>query len=280
MTRRLEADGLDVLVLEQFAGYRVSTLDIGLAEVRAVTAGRVDADGDDDSTAHHGAAAVTARILITAGDVDDVQSRLDRLRAFCRPGLRPYLYFDAEDGSERRVRLRADQGSSPWTTPGLREVQVAWRAPDGIVEAAEATIVEADAAAEVEGGRTYPLIHPRTYPTSVPAGAFEIVNETAEVYPVFEMWGPCTGPRIENRDAGGYLSFPTVTLAASQWLEVDTKERTVRLNGLANQSRYDDVDFATLVWPSAGPGTTSWRYFPISFDAGCHVVARVRPGWQ
>lgn len=279
MSRRLEAPGLDTLILEPDHGYSVSTIDIGLAEVRAVTAGRVDADGDDDSTEHHGAAAVSLKILVKKSATESAQERLDRLRGFCRPGLRPYLYFDAEDGTERRVRLRADQGSSPWTMPGLREVQVGWRAPDGIVEAAEASVIEAEAAADVEGGRTYPLVHPRTYPASATLGVFEVMNATAEVYPVLELWGPCSGPRIENRD-GGFMSFPDLVLGASQWLEVDTREKTVRLNGLANQSRYDDVDFDTLAWPSAGPGVSSWRYFPVSFGDGCHVVARVRRGWQ
>lgn len=281
MTLRLEADGLAPFTLDDANGIRVAMLDLGFPDVRAVAADRVDQNGVDDDTAHHGASLVTIQATVIRSDAHDVQEVVDRLGAFLNPRYRPYLYFDQDGISERRVRLRVDQLTRPIVAPHYRRVQVSWRAPDGIAEAVTATVVDADATTEDEGGRTYPLAHPRSYSTSSPVGAFDLVNAgTVDVYPLLELWGPCTGPRIENRDGDGYLSLPTLTLAASEWLEVDTRERTIRLNGLANQSRYDLVDFDTFVWPSAAPGTTSWRYFPSSFGAGCHVVATLRSGWQ
>lgn len=281
MVRRLEADGLDTLLLEPEFGFRVSVLDIGLAEIRSNTYGRVDADGDDDTTRHHGAAAVSMQLLIKPTSDTTAQALLDRLRGFCRPALRPYLYFDDEDGVERRIRLRPDQASTPWRMPGLREVQIGWRAPDGIVEAAEPTVVEANATVGTEGGIEFPITFPLVFSSSSPVGAFDISNDgTAVVYPMIELWGPSTGPRIENRDGDGYMSFPSLTLDDSEWLEIDTRDRTILLNGLSNQLRYDDVDFETLVWPAAAPGTSSWRYFPESFGDGARAVVSIRSGWQ
>lgn len=284
MTLHLEADGLAVLVLDRAGGFAVSTLDIGLPEIRAVERARADVDGVDDHTERHGAAAVSARILVKASASESVQERLDRLRGFCRPGLRAYLYFDAEDGTERRIRLRADQASSPWRMPGLREVQVGWRAPDGVQESAAEVTESVSAGSDVEAGITFPLVLPFTFAAGSSSGTATVTNDgNTSAYPVIRLYGPCTNPVIENETVGRSIVFGNadvgdLVLAAGEYVELDVRARTVLLDG-ETQSRHQYMDFVESGWWALEPGANAVRFAPESFEPGCAAVFIYRHTW-
>lgn len=282
MPARLEHPGLAPLLLDDSNGIRVLELDRGFPEVRDVADERTDADGDDDQTEHHGSAAVTLRLLIRRAVVGGmtVQQAVDRLGAFCHPRMRPYLYHWADGEPERRIRLRASQQSRPQVSGVYREVQAVWRAPDGVEEAAAETIAVIAAAADVEEGRLYNLIFNRVYPVSAPVGTVTVVNDgNVAANPILRLYGPCTDPRIENQTTGQALVFAGLVVAAGDYVELDVLERTVRLNGLVDQSRYTLLDFAVSQWWQLQPGPNAVRYFPVAFTAPSQAEIRFRSPW-
>lgn len=273
---RLE-DGPRTLDLRS-AGYKVGRLDIGFPTVRQSTQPRPDADGEDDSTAHHGAAAVAMDITLVPGE-KTLAALLDALRAFCHPRARPYLIVD-RDGQQRRIRLRADQQSAPLTDPFHQQVQAAWRAPDGVLESAGEQIGTSAAVPAGEGGRAYPRLYPLDYADASPVGSVSVSNDgNAPVPPVLRLYGPATDPRVENQTTGERLVFSGITLSAGDWLEVDCREKTIRLNGLPEQSRYARLDFTASTFPRLEPGVNTVRYYPVSFGDGARLEVRFRSAW-
>src|SRR6185436_12976530 len=108
-TLRLEAPGLDTLVLDPYDGWIGTAFDPGDAETRAVTDPAPDADGTIDSTSFTGARAVTLRVDLVATSLSLWEMR-QRLRAFTSPAIRPTLYVQfAPDAPEQRMVLRRSQ---------------------------------------------------------------------------------------------------------------------------------------------------------------------------
>lgn len=282
MVERLEATGLDPFELTDDNGFTVASINLGFPVVRTVSAARPDADGEDESTQFFGARAVSLSGFAYSTDTVGRQAVLDRLAAFQRPGVDVYLYFTFED-AERRMRLRASQLGATISRPVFAPVQVSWRAPDGIQEAVDETVETAGASADVEAGRDYDLVYPRVYPASTPVGTFTVTNEgTVNVSPVLRLYGPCTNPRIENQTTGQALEFTAnggVTLASGEYVEVDVKERTVRLNGDATQSRYNRLDVSSSEWWQLVPGDNDLRYYPETFTSPASAEVRFRSAW-
>jgi hypothetical protein len=91
---------------------------------------------------------------------------------------------------------------------------------------------------------------------------------------VLTFFGPTTNPRILNDDTGAQMDFE-IDLASDQSLVVDTKYRTVRLDGVTNRRN-------ALIEPSwffLQKGNNHLRYFSDSIVA---VVANVtyRSAWR
>ena len=98
------------------------------------------------------------------------------------------------------------------------------------------------------GGLTFPLVFPMLIegdPAAEGRPGFLEVGGTASTWPVLRVTGPCANPTITHVASGRSLTI-TVTLAAGEWVEVDTRPgwRTVlRNNGgaapLTPKSRID-----------------------------------------
>jgi hypothetical protein len=274
---RLE-DGDRVLDLSSL-DYRVSRLDLGFPSIRAVSQSRPDSDGETDTTSRHGASVVSLDMILVPSAESSLTVLLDALRSFCHPATRPYLVLE-RDGQQRRIQLRADQQTAPITDPFHQQVQAAWRAPDGVMEALAEQIGTSDAVAASEGGRSYPRSYPLDYADSPAVGSVTVSNDgTVEVWPVLRMYGPASDPRVENQSTGERLVFSGLTLAAGDWLEVDCRERTIRLNGLPSQSRYYLLDFTASTFLRLVPGVNTVRYYPVSFGDGARLEVRYRSAW-
>lgn len=302
VTARRLVDGERVLVLDPDAGYRVSQLDVGFPAARVVTQGRPGRDGEDDTTALHGASAVSMSVMLVPG-AKTILALRDALRSFCHPGARPYLELD-EDGTQRRIRLRADQQTAPIVSPTHQEMQLSWRAPDGVAESAAEQIGTAEgttaavigrfydrtypmgyAQTQTQAGGTYGTTYPETYPSdegvqSVPVGSVTVINDgNVPVLPLLRLYGPATDPRVENQLTGERLLFTGLTIAAGDWLEIDCRTSTIRLNGLEEQSRYARLDFVASSFLRLLPGANTIRYYPVTFDVGARLEVRYRSAW-
>lgn len=275
MSARLEA-GADTLVLDESNGWFVQSLDVGYPAVRQVVNNRADADGTYDSTQYFGARTVS--LVLRA--VGDRRASFEELSKFLRPSTRPVLFFTV-DGTERRVRLRPNGRSSAFVgSPNSQEFLAQWVAPDGVVEAADESVAVAQASTGGEAGRTYDLTFDRFYPATSPVGSVTVVNAgTASAQDfVISLFGPCVNPRFENLTTGQQIRFLT-TLTAGQFLEVRVRDRTVRLNGLAAQNRYNTLDFATSEWFDLPPGASLLRYRPDTLTAGAFARVSFRSSW-
>jgi len=275
---RIELDGR-VFEFGIEHGIIVEELDLGFPEVRERAEHRTDADGTVDVTAFHGGAAVTIGGTVLPEGSHTVWSVVDRLRAFCRPSARPWLYFDV-DGVERRFRLRADQQSAPLTHPSMRRFQATWVAPDGIMEAAELSSVQIPASVEDEAGRAYDLVFDRVYPSSPSTGQTAVTNGgSTDVWPTVRVYGPCVDPRIISDTQGAEVAFVGLNVPAGQYLEVDMGARTARIDGLAGASRLGSLDFATSAWWPLAPGDNLVRFSPGSFSSPSTAEVRWRHAW-
>jgi hypothetical protein len=269
--------GADTLTLDEANGWFVQSLDVGYPAVRQVVDVRADADGVYDSTQYFGARTVS--MVVRA--LGDRRASFEELSKFLRPSTRPILFYTV-DGTERRLRLRPNGRSSSFVgSPNSQEFLAQWVAPDGVIEAVTESVAVAQATSETgEDGRTYDLTFDRVYDQIDPVGTVNAVNAgTASAQDfVLELFGPCVNPRLENLTTGQQLRFLT-TLTAGQFLKIRVRDRTVRLNGLVAQNRYNTLDFATSQWFDLPPGTSLLRYRPDTITAGAFARVSFRSSW-
>ena len=268
---RLEHPTLPVLELNGQDGLRVVGVDFGFAEPREVLNPRAGADGELDETRFHSGRVVSLTLSVTD------PAKLDELMAYTSPGLRPTLRYRIRGRGRRMIRLRASDLSRP-VEFGVAEVDVQWRAPDGVAESVDLETQLVNPAGD-EDGRSYDLSFDRSWPESQGPGRVEIVNEgSATAYPVFRIYGPLTDPLIENETSGRQLSFD-IEVSQGDYLEVDTAARTIRLNGLEVNNRYDTLDFPTSQWFGLRPGTNLIRFAPETSSAPAVCEVRWRGAW-
>ena len=268
MTIRLEQDGLPPLELTAANGWYVSRMDLGYPTARAVVDDRPLASGTDDRTRFHSSKVVTLD-LVARGDRNVKQ---EQLGPYLVPFRRSYLYYPAGNGFERRILLRARDRQAPWTgPPGKHRLIVQFDAPNGTAETALEGSATATATTPVEPGFTFDLTFDIVFPLSTPVGATTVTTiGDALCPPILRLFGPCTNPKIENvtdPDEEGRakrLAF-NITLAAGEFLEVDVRERTVKLNGNPRRDRYATLDFPESRWWTLQPGANLVRYFPDVF---------------
>lgn len=254
-------------------------LDLGYPSPRVDAEDLTDDDGTDDGTLYHGASLVSVRAAAVATDTATKQAVIDRLGAFMRPGVRPFLHYTLEDGGdERRVALRAQNRSAPLTSPWMhvmQDVLAAWVNPRGVQESADEITVEVPASSSgAEAGIVFPVVFPLAWPYAPGSGSTLATNDgNASAMPVIRMYGSATNPRLENITTGQTLEFGSATvgdlvLAAGEYVELDVRARTVTLDGDAADSRYQYLNFADSEWWSLAPGVNELRYYPEAFDPG------------
>lgn len=272
---RLEATGLASLDLHagctvDVDGIALSQLDLGFPAIRAVTYPRADGDGEDDETAYHGARVVSVALTMFRGG-SAAAVMVDRLRAFCGPKMRPRLVYRLNGQDERQATLRVTQQSAPVGLPrkSLIDVQAQWSCPTGKLFSTAQQLANINPAGAAEPGRAYDLVFDRTYPSLASGGQTVTVDGNLETDPLIRIFGPCTNPKIENQTTGRKLEFTAnggIVLAVGDYLEVDVRNRTVRLNGLADvgSNLYGRLDFAVSKWWALVPGVNLIRYYPVA----------------
>jgi hypothetical protein len=313
-TLRLEAAGLSPLTLSRYDGYYVQHLDLGSARTREVVEDAPDADGTLDSTAFIGSRVVTIGVRVLRDNGPAVHVLADRLAAFTSPRLRPYLYVQRDEEPERRLQLRRSQWSAPIAKGRALDIVAQWVAPTGVLESAELQSSTVSAAGPGSNlGRRYDRVYdgggeswlteddepwlteddepwltssgeagtgPRRYPAAEPAGTSSMFNAgTADAYPVLRVYGPCQDPTIENLTQGKALVFGGLAIDAGEFVEIDTRAKTVRFLGLATDSRYGTVVFAESSWWTLSPGPNAVRFTPAEFSAAAEVVIEWRDAW-
>jgi hypothetical protein len=218
-------------------------------------------------------------------DIDLVGNKfdlLDLLSPYLNPANRPFLVFD-DAAQPRRVRLRASEETAVITAPANQQrVLLQWVAQDGAAETLNQAEVNVFASVGVSPGFQFNLTFDLSFPQSGPTGRTNVFAAgNSRCYPVMRLFGPCTFPRVDNLqdlDENGVpkqLAF-NITLGTGQFLEVDTRERTVLLGGNVNQPRYGTLDFSVSRWWSLQAGNNFVKYFPDSFSGNARAVMLYR----
>ena len=280
-TLTLSTPGLTSVTIGDGGDFGLRSLDLGFPEIRQESYAQPGADGTIDNTRYFGRRLITASVVLNPGSWQREQD----LRAFLSPQFRASMTIEPTAGTKLTTTVRGAAFSAPITIEDLggnvRRMQAQWVAPLGILESFDLREAIAHAAGSVPAaGRTYDLSFDRDYPAAPPSGSAEVVNAgSANAYPVLRVYGPCTGPLIEHTELGKSMDFPTLSIAAGDFLEIDTRSKTIRYNGDPADSRYGDLDFATSAWFWLVPGSQRVRFIPDSFTAPSQVQITWRDAW-
>lgn len=128
------------------------------------------------------------------------------------------------------------------------------------------------------GGRTVPFTVPFSIDATISGGEATLVNAGNEATGLsVRIDGPVTWPRftITHPDASTETLQVRVSLADGQWLDIDTRARTVFANGSPAATRRGD---AVGAFPLLKPGTSTLSYRAETTDTGT-LTATWRDAW-
>lgn len=187
----------------------------------------------------------------------------------------------APSGGEERYLSARLQNGPRFTGAWQKEFQVGLVADDPRIYSTalyQQTIIPS--ATGSSSGRSFLRSYPVSYGTGAPVGSANIFNAgTTHTYPMLIVYGPGTNPQITNFTTGQSISL-VYTLAADEFLQIDTRPlaKTVMLNNQAN--RFNAVDFLNTAWWGLQPGTNDIRIAFTSFSTGASLGISWRNAWR
>jgi hypothetical protein len=253
--------------------------------VREVVDASPGQDGSLDETQFADVAAVTLNLRVTG----QFRALLDELSQFCVPYARPYLEVsDDEWAGPRRLSMRFDSANSPIVTGSgqSRAVQLAWKVPSGCWQDSAGTEYTLTASAVFSGGFTMSATPGADVPsTGWPLHASTISADTLVVNTgtmrapwTCKLYGPCTGPALYRDDTGeGVVFTDSLTLAAGEYVELNSADRSALFLSNPDDSRALYVDYVNTNWFDIDPGTNLIRYAPDVVSAGSVAVLDFTP---
>lgn len=129
------------------------------------------------------------------------------------------------------------------------------------------------------GGKLYAddeYDYPRSYNAS--AGGQATVNNlgNVETPAVLRIHGPITAPRVRLLTTGEEIRL-VGEIANGDYIELDVRARTVKLNG--ETSRLGLLDFGNSTWWEIPPGEHIVQLLSTTFDPPAHVDVLYRPAY-
>ena len=268
-------------------GVAAQVLDVS-APARAVEEDRCGAHGSYDTTRFLSAAAVSLTMVLYLGATQTPEKFLDALGPLLTPALRPYLIVTNDQWSQpRQLTVRYDSAAKPLSDPTNWPVQVSWKAPNGVWEAANlvSSVIQAfiatstgfvfDVAGAVitSAGYVFPA-------TSAPSPSTVTSEGNAPSQWTAYLYGPATGPKWANDTVGLALEFTgDLTLNAGDYIALDSRAQTALLNSDPGSSVLPFLNFATSNWWLMVPGLNTLRYYPSTAGPGAQANLSFRPSW-
>lgn len=257
------------------------TLGIGAAEinlayptVREDMSVRPASDGTIDFTRFLGARAVSITLHLmpvytTNETLDDIMARFAPFLQPDTPVTLTYTMATSHGTPVRRsIRMRVSDFQAPLKSSWNRDLQLHWVAADPNVYDINEDWYRMLPMAQLLGpGRVYSLTYPRRYTVTTPTNSgIQIQNGgTRATWPIIEFYGPM-GDGVSptsfaysmvlpnGTTVGGKIQFlPTFTFGSSEWVTVDTRLRSVTLDGTLN--RFSSLDMPNTVWAPLLPST-------------------------
>lgn len=229
----------------------------------------------------------------------------DRLAFTLGGSIPPDAPVTADSWVGRQARLlRATDALSrdavlAWTPSGAVPVQVSFREqnPTRITGARPKSFLVAGVSAEsviysqalqvaslspsgAVGGGFSSLLTSPLGSSATAVGALAVTNAgSTDTWPLLKITGPCSNPNVINGTADGRGLYFIYTLAAGEYLTIDTnpRRRTVKLNGEAN--RYNAVDWTRSAWWALEPGVNTLNLGFSSYSAPAALEVTWRDAW-
>lgn len=212
-------------------------------------------------------------------NVDDIEFYIDQLKGNWAPSRDLVkFYFKAPGAVERMLLVKPLGLRYNWNMArrtGTTDVQFQCFAEDPRQYAAIETVasIEANTSGGVGFGFNFNFNFDfGAIVTGLGTNLFNFGNRDTPV--VFTIPGPATNPRIVNDSTGQEMAF-TITLNAGESLVVDTKYKTVKLDGVFN--RRSALNFPS--WFNLKVGTNVIRYL-ATVSTGGAMVATYRSAWR
>jgi hypothetical protein len=247
-------------------------LDLGFPAIRENVEDRPGQSGQYDYTSLYSARTLTMSLKILETDTMPAAVTRRLLRAWMAPAKDPQLVWQFVD-----VEMYADLTASDLTNSLNKQAFITGTA-DAVLTYKVArgrflsTTVQ-DIFVPYSGvitGRSYNPVNlstpggwnpPRTYPAATGVNTANVLNGgTENTYPIVRLFGPMTGPRIANETTGLYLEFASLTIANTDYIEINLENRTVQLNGQAGANNNMRGWMTTRQWWYLAPGYNAIRY--------------------
>lgn len=267
----------------------VNTLDIA-ASARAIELDRVDGHGTYDITRWLGSAAVSLTMQLW-DDADSGQTAAgfwDELSMLLSPNLRPVLLCDNDAwDAPRQITLRFDSDTKPLSDPTVWPVQVSWKAPMAMWEAAvpaeyfiNATIAGVTGLLFTSSGLIFAPAAGIVFTGTAQTAEAIVTNGAFDTQWQARLYGPCSGPVLGNDSAGQALVFQSgLTIAAGDYVYCDSLLQTAkRASDGLDVTSY--LDFVNSDWWLLQPGSNLLRYSPATVSAGSVADLTFRPTWK
>lgn len=199
--------------------------------------------------------------------------------AFAAPSASSPLTFTipgVANGTAARLNVRPRKVSLPIEFIYQDYVGVAnveFYATDALIYSENESVVSLDVFQPSEG-RTYDREYDVTYGAGGFVGSAFLTNQGSALAPIFiRIYGPVTDPRITNVTTGQTLAL-TADILAGQFVELDTANRTIMLDGTADRYSY----LTTPEWWGLQPGANEIRY-SAGFSTGSFATIAYRSAW-
>ncbi len=267
-------------------GITVTSPNVGYPAPREVLTDLPGQDGQFDETAYFGTRLVTLTGSFGPGRLGSRSVGLGLFAPFVAPGARPQLIYAFDDDVyERMLTMRASDFTAPPSNGTEAPFTASWKCADPIAYALNTNDLLMLPASVDSSGITFPLTFPLTFGGSTYGGDANVpltTNGNYPTWPVFQIFGPITDPKIQWVDPATLavletqVVFSGITVADGDYLEVDVRAQTVLLNGDPLASRYSFVDFANTEWGPLEPGLNMLRFSGSSATDPCiaHVLWR------
>lgn len=231
----------------------------GTPPVRLTVDDRAQQDGGWDSTPLYSSRAVTIEGAVVQPSSAAAQTVADTLCALPLGSLLELVVVNDDVGT-RSSWVRVEVGADPeWVTPTRFNYALQLRAPDPVKYGPIRFAATVLSSATPGAGLVFPLAYPLDYgvaPGTTP-GVVSVPNVgTTSYFPRVRIDGPVTNPAVTLAETGDQVRF-SGTVGAGQWLDIDTRQRRVLLNGLVSQRHKVSFTGAWLAVPRGG-GSLSW----------------------
>jgi hypothetical protein len=251
--------------------------DLGSPEVRASVSDRPGADGTVDASGYTGSRTVTMDLVIRGDVINSAYAYAERLAAMAHPYRRPKLKIVRNSPEARGQTWTLELRGNPYSlafgqrAAALLEMQLSFVAPLGYLEGDYQGYDTLPAGLNPAVSWHFPVALPNNFGYSAPTSPSitVTVGGSAPITPLVFIYGPVTNPKVGD-EAGNVFAFDGLELASGDTVQIDMGAGTVLLNGTANASLFNNVDWSQSSFWRWLPGTHTFKYTATSGHASVY----------